>query len=44
MFLRLTPVSFRLIASSNQSPADQVRAKTAWMNSTLFILVAPLPR
>jgi hypothetical protein len=41
----LTPMFFRPIAHpGTTSPTNQGRAKTAWMMSALFILVAPLPR
>jgi len=40
----LTPRLFRPIAHPGTSPTNQGRAKTAWMVSPLFILVAPLPR
>ena len=41
----LTPTFFRPIAHpGTTSPTDQGRAKTAWIMSALFILVAPLPR
>jgi hypothetical protein len=40
---RVTVTPDVLPADRIQEPTDQARAKTAWMMSALFILVAPQP-